>query len=105
MKSHVASTRLSPDDAKKLAAFGALEGLDPAAMLRRLLHLGLEAYRETAAVHAYAAGKVTLGRASELAGVSQWEMLGLLDKHHVDVSYDASDLEKDLSAFLPKKAT
>src|SRR5688500_12609634 len=104
MKSHVASTRLSPQDSRQLDAFGAMEGLDRAAMFRRLLHLGLEAYREGAAVQAYAAGKVTLGRAADLAGLGQWEMLGLLEKYHVDLSYDASDLEKDLKAIRPRAA-
>ena len=96
MKPHVASTRLSSEENRQLAVFSTLEGLDRAAMLRRLVHLGLEAYRETAAVQAYGAGKITLARAAELAGVTQWEMLGFLEKYHVNLSYDAAELEKDL---------
>jgi predicted HTH domain antitoxin len=101
MKSHAASIRLSPRDDQELSAFGAIEGLSRAGMLRRLLHLGLEVYREAAAVQGYAARKMSLGRAAKLAGVSQWEMLGLLEKHHVELLYGASDLANDLRA-IPK---
>jgi predicted HTH domain antitoxin len=97
MKSYVASTRLGPDQSKALDDLAKLEGLDRATLLRQLLSLGLETYRQNAAVAAYANEKVSLGRAAELAGVSQWEMLGLLEKRHVHASYDAGEFQKDMN--------
>ncbi len=96
MKTKIASTRLSRKDAKLLDDLASLEGLDRAALLRRLVHLGLDVYRETVAVHAYAREKMSLGRAAELAGVTQGEMLGILEKHHTELNYDVKDLENDV---------
>jgi hypothetical protein len=95
MKSKIISTRLEPQDSKAFDELSQLEGLDRSVMMRHILHIGLGAYRQNAAVQAYAQGKMTLGRAAELAGISQWEMLGVLDAHRTDLNYDAKEMEKD----------
>ena len=96
MKSKIMSTRMEPQDSRLLDELAKTEGLDRAVMMRHILHLGLGAYRQTAAVQAYAKGKMSLGRAAELAGLSQWEMLGVLDAHRTDLTYDRGELEKDI---------
>lgn len=98
MKTIIASARVGPEKSKLLDELAKLQGLDRSTLMRQLLSLGLQTYRETAAVMAYAREQVTLGRAAELAGVSQWEMLGLLEKHHIELSYDARELDSDRKA-------
>src|SRR5262245_46060831 len=95
MKSKIISTRLEPQDSKVLDELARVEGLDRAVMMRHILHLGLGTYRQNAAVQAYAQGKISLGRAAELAGLPQWEMLGVLEAHRTELNYGLEEFEKD----------
>ena len=51
------------------------------------LYLAIELYRE---------GKVSLGKASEIAEVSKWEMMEILASKNIPIQYDVEDLEKDI---------
>jgi predicted HTH domain antitoxin len=51
----------------------------------------------TLAVELYREGKLSLGKAAELAGTkSKWEMLMLLSVRGIPLDYTADDAEKDL---------
>ncbi len=53
--------------------------------------------RRTLAVALYREGRLSLGKAAELAGVrNKWEMILLLDEKGVSLDYDAEDAESDL---------
>lgn len=53
--------------------------------------------KRTLAVELYREGKLSLGKAAELAGVkNKWEMLVILDKSGVELRYTAEDAEDDL---------
>ena len=58
----------------------------------------LEEYvRHTLAVDLYREGKLSLGKARELAGFSnKWEMIRLLDSRGVSIRYTADDAQEDL---------
>ena len=51
------------------------------------LYLAVELYRE---------GKVSLGKAAEIAEVTKWEMMEILASKGVPIQYDVKDLEKDI---------
>ena len=51
------------------------------------LYLAIELCRE---------GKVSLGKAAEIAGVTKWEMMEILASKGVSIQYDVKDLEKDI---------
>jgi predicted HTH domain antitoxin len=51
------------------------------------LYLAVELYRE---------GKVSLGKATEIAGVTKWEMMEILASKGIPIQYDVKDLEKDV---------
>jgi predicted HTH domain antitoxin len=51
------------------------------------LYLAIELYRE---------GKISLGKATEIAGVTKWEMLEILASKGIPIQYDVKDLEKDI---------
>ncbi len=63
--------------------------------------------KETLAVELYREGKISLGKAAELAGArNKWEMLTLLSEHDVPIRYTAKDAKSDLrtlKVFLGKK--
>ncbi len=59
---------------------------------------GLDQFiRHSLAVELYREGKVSLGKAAEVAGVkNKWEMLMLLNERGVPLDYTGEDAEKDL---------
>jgi predicted HTH domain antitoxin len=58
----------------------------------------LEGYiRQTLAVELYREGKLSLGKAKELAGLAnKWEMIQLLNSRGVSLDYSAEDAAADL---------
>lgn len=54
-------------------------------------------FRSTVAVALYREGRISLGKAKEMAGLeNKWEMLQLLNQRGIDVHYTARDAEEDL---------
>jgi predicted HTH domain antitoxin len=52
--------------------------------------------KEALAVELYRLGKVSLGKAAEIAGVgTKWEIMNLLARYDVWVDYKAEDAEQD----------
>lgn len=49
------------------------------------------------AVHLYAQGKLSIGKARELAGMSLWEFRQLLAARRIPPHYDVSDLHEDIT--------
>ena len=48
------------------------------------------------AVELYRDGTVTLSRATEIAAISIWDMIDVLEKRKITLQYDVKDLEEDL---------
>ena len=48
------------------------------------------------AIELYREGKVSLGKAAEIAGITRWEMMEILTSKGVPIQYDVKDLEKDI---------
>ena len=51
------------------------------------LYLAIELYRE---------GKISLGKASEIAGISKEEMIEVLSRKGIPINYDIEDLKEDI---------
>ena len=51
------------------------------------LYLAIELYRE---------GKISLGKASEIAGISKEEMMEVLSRKGIPINYDIEDLKEDI---------
>ncbi len=49
------------------------------------------------AVHLYAQGRLSIGKARELADLSLWEFRQLLAARHIAPHYDEGDLEEDIA--------
>ena len=96
MRTSVFSARVDSKDSKLVEDLARLEGDDRSTVLRKLMRLGIQAYRKEVAVRAYSQGKATLSRASELMGVSTWEFLAELGHQGIHLNYDATEFEKDL---------
>ncbi len=53
--------------------------------------------RKEVALALYARGFLSIGKATELAGVTRVEFEAVLAKRHVERPYDATELERDLA--------
>ena len=49
-------------------------------------------------IHLYAEGRLSIGKARELAGVSLWEFRQILASRKIAPHYDVEDLESDITA-------
>ncbi len=53
--------------------------------------------RTELAIHLYAEGRLSLGKARELAGMSLWQFRQLLAARHISPHYDTADLDDDVN--------
>jgi predicted HTH domain antitoxin len=51
-------------------------------------------WRVQTALDKYGQGSITLPKAAEIAGISIYEMIALLEKRRIPCRYDISDLEE-----------
>ena len=58
-------------------------------------HLSMDQLRTELAVHLYEQGRLSLGKAHELAGLSFWEFRQLLGSRRIRPHLDLEDLKQD----------
>jgi len=56
-----------------------------------------EELRKELAIHLFQQGKLSFGKAREMAGMSVWEFLQLLGSRGIPVHYDVREYEEDLA--------
>lgn len=98
MSKHHVTARVPEDVYEALEDVREAERMDRSTAIVRLLERGIEAWRVDTAVSQYRDDEVSLGKAAEIADVSVWKFLDILDERDVGVRYDESDLEADLAA-------
>jgi len=74
------------------------EKVDRSTILDRALEHYTREWRLRRALESYTEGHVTLSRAAEVAGLSVWEMIDVIEKRRIPPQYDIEDLEDDLKA-------
>ena len=92
----IVSTRLQKKEAKEIEKFAKEEDLDKSTFVKRLINRSLQEYKTEHAFRLYKKGKVSLGKAAELAGKSLWEMIELMKKYDVYLNYSIDGLKDDL---------
>lgn len=85
------------EEAEKMAA---QKFEDRSTAIRELLAIGIASYKENEAVKNYAEGKLSLGKAAELAGVSTWRFVDLLREKKVPLRYDLDKLREEIKALV-----
>jgi double-stranded uracil-DNA glycosylase len=85
--------RLAADLVSALERVAQVESTDRATVIRRLLEASLRDWETERAVEAYRRGDVSLGRAAEEAGLTQWELLELLHDAGIAYPLDVDDVE------------
>lgn len=100
-KKHV-TARISEDLYEAIEQLRDEEHLDQSTAVAQLLERGVEDWRFDTAIRRYRDGDVSLGRAAEIAGVSLWRFLDILEDHCVEMNYTETDLGTDLTALREK---
>ena len=100
-KKHV-TARISEDLYEAIEQLRDEEHLDQSTAVAQLLERGVEDWRFDTAIRRYRDGDVSLGRAAEIAGVSLWRFLDILEDRRVEVNYTEADLGTDLTALREK---
>jgi len=94
--SEVISARLSKERVKLIEEIAREEKVDKSTILDRALENYTKEWALRKALESYRDGAVTLSRAAEMAGISIWEMIDVLQKKKIVLQYDIEDLEEDL---------
>ena len=92
------SLRLDDEVLRKIDELSSREGKDRSSLIRELLDLGIKMRDIDDAVERYSNGNATAWRAAQLAGVSLWNFLEILDSKGIIAQYGELDLEADLEA-------
>lgn len=71
---------------------------DRSTVIRELLAKGLREHKESEAVKKYSQGRLSLGKAAEYAGVSEWRFIDLLKEKKTPLRYDPDVLRKEIEA-------
>ncbi len=69
---------------------------DRSTVMRELLAKGLREHKESEAIKCYSEGKLSLGKAAESAGISEWRFIDLLKEKKTPLRYDLDVLKKEI---------
>jgi len=86
------AVRVSRQVSELIERISSEERVDKSTVIRKLLDLGLREWRVQRALDKYQRGEVTLLKASEMAGVTIYDMIAILEERKVPYRYDISDL-------------
>jgi len=90
------TARLSPKTLEEIEEIAKREKIDRSELIRRLLDSALNQRRIDEAIEAYRKGRITLWKASEIAGVTLREMMEIASERKVLIPYTLKDLERDM---------
>jgi len=88
------AARVSKEMSDLITEISTEEKVDRSTVVRRLLDMGVRDWRIQSALDRYGQGSITLLKAAEVAGVSIYEMIGILEERRIPYRYDISDLEE-----------
>ena len=96
----VITTRVPDELAKEVERIAEAEALDKSTTIKRLLIQAVETWKIDYALKLYQDEKISIGKAAETAGVSQWELLDIIAKRKIPIQISKEDIEEDLKAAL-----
>ena len=92
-----------PDDLKEeIDKLKELYKEDQSSLIRKLLWKSIAQEKLEFALREYLSDKISFGRASEISGISIWEMLDELKKRNVTLDYKISEAELEFEKILKK---
>ena len=96
--SEVIATRLDDALAKEFREVEGEMKVDTSEVARRLLAQGIRVFKQERVLKLLGEGKMTIARAARELGISIYELLDLMKRERVAVSYGIDDLRRDIEA-------
>ena len=90
----IVSTRVPEDMAKDIEAIEKEGKSDRATVVRKLLAKAIADRKLERALGLYSGGKVTLWKASKIAGVSLWEIMEIVQQRKISFQYSYEDFRE-----------
>jgi predicted HTH domain antitoxin len=97
------STRVSPEMANDLEEIEREEKAERATVVRKLLAKAIADRKLERALSLYSSGKVTLWKASKVAGLSLWEMMEIAKQRKISFQYSYEDFQSDFKKALKEQ--
>ena len=99
----IVSTRVPEDMAKDIEEIIKEEKADRATVVRKLLAKAIADRKLERALALYSCGKVTLWKASKIAGLSLWEMMETVRQRKISFQYSYEDFREDFEKALKEQ--
>ncbi|TFH22286.1 hypothetical protein E4G67_04570 [Candidatus Bathyarchaeota archaeon] len=99
----IVSTRVPEDMAKDIEEIEKEEKSDRATVVRKLLAKAIADRKLERAIILYSCGKVTLWKASKIAGLSLWEMMEIVRQRKISFQYSYEDFQEDFEKALKEQ--
>ena len=74
------------------------EGIDKSSAIRKILEMGIDEWKKRKAIELFRLKRVTLWKASEIAGISLREMMDELNNQKIPLHVSVQDIEEDIKA-------
>ncbi len=100
MKTKLLTTRMPAEVEMDINRLAKEEKVQKTVLMRELFMRGLQDLKEEYAFRLYAKGKITLWKASEMAGLSLWETLEKAREKKIPIVYDLGDAKEDIKMVL-----
>ncbi len=96
----VISIRPTSDISRKIERLSLLTALDRSSLIRIALSSGLDEELKKHALSQYREGRISLGKAAEISGISVREMMNLLMKNNIILNLSVQDIQDDYEAAM-----
>lgn len=99
----IVSTRVPEDMAKDIEEIEKEEKADRATVVRKLLAKAIADRKLERALTLYGSGKVSLWKASKIAGLTLWEMMEIVKQKKIPSQYSYEDFREDFEKALKEQ--
>ncbi len=94
------TVRLPAELLEELDALSRMLGTERSEVIREALRYGVKELRLRVALELYSKGKVSLGRAAEIAGITVWELYEELRRRGITIRYGLDRFKEEISEVL-----
>lgn len=94
--------RVEENLVRDLDVLASYEHISRTNLVRRIINEGVVRCKREWALQLYRLGQVTKSRAAELAGISLWEMMDLIDQKGLPADYSMDDVLDEIRRLLER---
>jgi len=97
------SARVRKSQAQEVERLAAEKGVDKSEIIRELLAIALKEQKLKEALDSIRAGKATIWKAAEMAGITYREMLELLRTHNIPFPLSKEELKREVEEIIGRQ--